>query len=207
MPRITVPLVEGERYHVYNRGADKRDIFLSKKDYLRFYRSLELFNSIEPVTNFEFAQVHRKKNSISPKLVKIIAYCLLPNHFHLILEQVAPNGISEFLKRVSGGYTSYFNLQQERSGVLLQGRFKRVLIDSDEQFNYLLVYVNENHFVHGINFEREICHSSSLHYQGVYKSKILEVNTTSYNFTDSVDLALSIYERRAKQKKSDLLEN
>ena len=66
-------------------------------------------------------------------LVQIICYCLNPNHYHLLLKEIKDGGISEFMKRVGGGYTWYFNNKHKRSGTLFQGRFKSVHIKSNEQ--------------------------------------------------------------------------
>jgi len=130
----------------------------------------------------------------------------LPNHYHLILKQLEDGGISEYLKRVSGGYTSYFNKKQKRNGVLFQGKFKRVHIESDEQYNYLLAYVNENHFVHNIRINREICHSSSLHYQGIVNSVLLPHIDQKYNFNEGIKLAQEIYFKRKLLKTNTMLE-
>ncbi len=206
MPRKIVPLITDEIYHIYNRGVDKRQIFLNKNDYLRFYQTLNVFNVVTPIVNFDSALVLHKKSIQSEKLVEILAYALLPNHYHLVLKQLVDGGISEFIKRIAGGYTSYFNLEQKRSGVLFQGKFKRVHIDTDEQLNYLLVYVNENHSVHGYDFEREICHSSSIHYQGIRKSILINSQFKEYNFSKSVELVRQIYEQRKLLKRDTILE-
>lgn len=206
MPRKIVPLITDEIYHVYNRGTDKRQIFLNKNDYLRFYQTLNVFNVVTPIVNFDSALVLHKKGIQSEKLVEILAYALLPNHYHLVLKQLVDGGISEFIKRIAGGYTSYFNLEQKRSGVLFQGKFKRVHVDTDEQLNYLLVYVNENHLVHGYDLEREICHSSSIHYQGIRKSILINSQFEEYNFSKSVELARQIYEQRKLLKRDTILE-
>lgn len=201
MPQKIIPLVCGESYHIFNRGVDKRAVFLDKEDYLRFYQSLHLFNSVEPVVNFDSAVVKAKNNSETPeRLVEIKAYSLLPNHYHLILKQEVDGGISEFMRRISLGYTSYFNQKNERSGSLFQGNFKRVLITSDEQFNYLFAYVNENHFVHNIELDREICHSSSLHYQGLAISKLIKRYGENYNSHENISLAKNIYKKRKSDK-------
>lgn len=206
MSRKIVPLITDEIYHVYNRGTDRREIFLNKNDYLRFYQTFNVFNVVTPIINFDSALVLHKKGTQSEKLVEILAYALLPNHYHLILKQLVDGGISEFIKRIAGGYTSYFNLEQKRSGVLFQGKFKRVHVDTDEQLNYLIVYVNENHFVHGYDFEREICHSSSIHYQGIRKSILINSQFEEYNFGKSVELARQIYEQRKLLKRDTTFE-
>lgn len=202
MPQKIVPLLDDEFYHIYNRGVDKRDVFLDKEDYLRFYQSLHLFNVVEPVVNFDSAKAKLKNKTNQKTLVEIVAYSLLPNHYHLLVKQCSGNGISEFMRRISTGYTSYFNQKNERSGSLFQGRFKRVHIDTDSQYNYIFAYVNENHFVHNIDLDREICHSSSIHYQGISTSKLIKQKDDSvkYNLLANVDLAHSIYLKRKSSK-------
>lgn len=208
MPQKIIPIIENERYHVFNRGVDKRDIFLDKADYLRFYQSLSLFNSKFAVVNFDSALLQEKRKLTISPLAKIYAYSLLPNHFHLIIESVDAGGLSEFMRRVSSGYTSYFNQKYERSGTLFQGTFKRVLVENQEQYQYLFAYVNENHFVHGVTIEREICHSSSLHYQEIAKSKLIRsIPERPYQYKDNIALAMSIYEQRTVAKlQKELLE-
>ncbi len=133
----------------------------------------------------------------------IHAYSLLPNHLHLLIEQKEDGGVSEFMKRVLGGYTSYFNERHLRSGALFQGTFKRVHVESDEQYQYLFAYVNENHIVHGIQRPSEIMYSSSLHHQGVQKSTIIAEGLpyTTYDFTSQSALAKNVFERRATEKR------
>lgn len=150
-------LKNGEYYHVYNRGTDKRDIFSGEFDYFRFFRSLKEFNQVEPVVSLYIKdQLEKAGKAVvagplqDEKLVDIIAFNLLPNHFHLILKQLQEGGVSEFMKRVGGGYTRYFNHRHKRNGVLFQGKFKVAHIDSNEKLIYLSAYVNGNHIVHGI---------------------------------------------------------
>jgi putative transposase len=200
MARKIVPLITGEKYHIYNRGADKRIIFSDPSDYVRFYQTLAIFNTVEPATNYRLA--NSRSLDHLPVLVSIHAYALLPNHYHLILEQITDGGISEFIKRISGGYTSYFNEKNDRSGALFQGKFKRVHIESDAQYNYLFNYVNENHTVHDLPRSTEMYHSSSLHYQGKMKSKLLEnvVPIKQYDHAEATLQAQDIYKRRQQFK-------
>lgn len=201
MPRKIVPLVTGSYYHIYNRGVDKRDIFLKKDDYLRFYESLIYFNKIKPVTNFQMARLQHKRYKES--LVEVEAYCLLPNHFHLILKQTTEGGISEYMKRVMGGYTSYFNEDNDRTGALFQGTYKRVLIDTDHYFNYLFAYVNENHVVHNLPSPEEVYQSSTLHYTGKFTSSLMVTKShkfATYNRDKSISLANDIWQKRQQHK-------
>ena len=193
MPKKVVPLVTNERYHIYNRGVDKRNIFIDKFDYIRFYQSLAYFNTIEATQNFRLAKYHHTKQH--KRLVEIEAYCLLPNHYHMILKQTHDSGVSEFMKRVSAGYTGYFNDKHKRSGSLFQGVFKRVHIENDALYSYLFSYVNENHVVHGLVRDSDICYSSAAHYQGITRSNLI-LDDRPYNAGDAKKLALSIYRKR-----------
>lgn len=143
----------GECYHIYNRGVDKRFIFKNRTDLERFFQSLKLFNSKEPVKSLRLASVENGGTDPQPndKLVEIICYALNLNHFHLLLKEINEGGISEFMKRVSGGYTWYFNNKYKRSGVLFQGKFKSVHIESNEQLLHVSAYINLNREAHKIS--------------------------------------------------------
>ncbi len=95
------------------------------------------------------------------RLVNIVAFCLNPNHFHFIFEQVAESGISQFMKRLSGGYSWYFNNRYKRSGALFQGLFKAKIIDSNEYLLHLSAYVNLNFKVHQLGDQVAKCTKSS----------------------------------------------
>jgi REP element-mobilizing transposase RayT len=97
--------------------------------------------------NLNIESVH--KNETTP-LVEIVAYCLNPNHYHLLLREIHDSGISKFIQKLSTGYTKYFNEKYKRNGVLFQGKFKYVHIGTDEQLQYIGVYVNLNNLVHKI---------------------------------------------------------
>ena len=144
-----VPFENGEFYHVYNRGVDKRNIFSDQNDITRFLQSMDEFNTLEPIGSiYENSFVKNQLGNPTSKLVNFICYCINPNHFHFILEQVADNGISNFMKRMSGGYAKYFNEKYKRSGALFQGRFKAIHIDSNPYLLHVSAYVNLNDRVH-----------------------------------------------------------
>lgn len=137
-------------YHVFNRGVDKRDVFTSKKDFERFYTSLQIFNCLESPGGFSHMNMRELNEFVYiNELVDILTYCLNPNHFHLLLRQKVDGGISKFMERVSKGYTQYFNLKNERSGSLFEGPFKAVLVEEGDHLDYLATYVGRNDEVHG----------------------------------------------------------
>jgi len=146
------PFDNDECYHIYNRGVDKRNIVMSGYDLDRFLKSMEFFNDIDPIVSlyslsFEEQSTRKKRKP----LVDILVYCINPNHYHMILRQIVNGGISEFMKRLNGGYTRYFNHRYKRSGALLQGRFKSKYIGSEEYLLRVSAYVNLNNRVHQLS--------------------------------------------------------
>lgn len=137
-------------YHIYNRGVDKRKIFLENKHYYRFIHDLYEFNDLNIVTNVNrrFCITDGSPTPISRKkrkrLVEIVCFCLMPTHFHLILKQLIDKGISKFMHKLGTGYVNYFNEEQKRTGALFEGRFKSILIENDEYLMHLSRYIHLN---------------------------------------------------------------
>lgn len=144
-----VGFITGEYYHIFNRGVEKITIFPHGSDYWRFVKSLKQFNTAEPA--YKIDRLNKKGIALDSKpYVEIIAYCINPNHFHLLLRQVEERGVTEFMRKLGTGYTMYFNKRYERSGVLFQGKFKFTHMDRNEQLLYTSAYVNFNSEIHGI---------------------------------------------------------
>ncbi len=142
-------------YHILSRGVDKRKIFLDDEDYLRGIHDLFEFNDVEPDNNLtyffgKYMDVRRpyieikKEKRTRRLLVKIHAFCLMPNHYHLFLSAVVENGIPLFMKKFNGGYAKYFNEKYERKGTLFEGRYKRVIIKDEAHFIHLPYYIHLN---------------------------------------------------------------
>jgi len=152
---------KGQICHIFNRGIEKRSIFMNDADKWRFLQMLYLINNsnfsfgvlyeIERKNkgriNFNLLQefVNQNKNIINREpLVRIMADCLMPNHFHLLLQEIQEGGISEFMQRFGTGYTKYFNAKYDRvgEGGLFQGPYKVTIIKNDIQLQYVLAYIN-----------------------------------------------------------------
>lgn len=136
-------------YHIYNRGVEKRDIFLAPNDFRRFIVNLYEFNDIAPALNFgrhlSLQPIEVRLQSVRKRLlVEILAFCLMPNHYHLMLRQLAENGITMFMRKLGTGYTNYFNLKYKRVGPLFQGKFKTVLLEREQHFQHLPHYIHLN---------------------------------------------------------------
>jgi putative transposase len=147
---------KGKIYHIFNRGVEKRDIFINDADKWRFLQAMFLFNNQNALSDTFFLLEREKgvmnfrilkdfinnSNANRKPLVRIMADCLMPNHYHFLMEEIEEKGISRFMQRFGTGYTKYFNKKHDRVGGLFQGPFKSVLVDEDNYLQYLLVYIN-----------------------------------------------------------------
>lgn len=208
------PLITDQYYHIYNRGVDKRDIFMNKNDLNRFILSIKEFNSQSPIGSLRESEKNKtdidRLKGKNQDLVSIVCYCLNPNHFHFIIKQKVDGGISEFFKRLLGGYTKYFNETHNRSGALFQGRFKSKLINSDQYFLKIRPYVNINYLIHDIPDEKSHLISSScqeyddLKFDLVSKEEainLLEFYGSNKNFkSECVKVVCMTHEERGKLK-------
>ncbi len=159
MPSKRPKFVNGKLYHIFNRGVEKRNIFQQVSDYFRFVfclyelndkRLIKMRDRIEKRKQREYkkytgetrvyTRVYRKP------LVEVVVFCLMPNHYHLVLRQLVDGGISLFMKKLANSYTGYFNEKYHRKGlgVLFQGTFKAVHINNDRQLIALINYIFSN---------------------------------------------------------------
>ncbi len=140
-------LVQGEYYHIYNRGNSKQKIFQDREDYLRFISLLYISNSSESFnlydlnrdTNFNVYGIERINC-----LVDIGAFCLMPNHFHILIIEKADGGISKFMQKLSTSYSMYYNKKYKRTGGLFEGKFKSQHAENDRHLKYLFSYIHLN---------------------------------------------------------------
>jgi putative transposase len=138
-----------EFYHLLNRGVDKRKIFMNEKDYFRFIHDLFEFNDVASVNTHHrnnVADVGRPpiKRHKRQLLVRLHAFCLMPNHYHLLVTPLVENGVSLFMKKLNMGYAKYFNEKYKRSGALFQGKYKSVPIITDAHFLHIPYYIHFN---------------------------------------------------------------
>lgn len=139
-------------FHVLNRGVDKRKIFLDNQDYFRFIHDLFEFNNQERVNTvfysfYKFNDIGcRNISDRKPRklLVDIHAFCLMPNHYHLLLSSKVENGIPKFMKKINMGYAKYFNEKYKRKGTLFESRYKSILITEHAHFLHLPYYIHLN---------------------------------------------------------------
>lgn len=136
----------GDIAHVCNRGIEKRKIFLDKKDYERFTENLFLLNN-KPGKIRTTKNIFTTNDDIpkQEKLVEVLKWSLLPNHYHLLLYESLEGGILEFTKRLGNAYTKYFNIKNNgRSGYVFQNRAKIIPIIDEKQYSYIPFYIDMN---------------------------------------------------------------
>jgi putative transposase len=162
-----IEFVNGEYYHVFNRGVDKRSIFSNRSQQNFFFKRLQLLNTTDNSKYFNNQRNKHKDQDINgegDQLVSVVAYSLLPNHYHLLLKQEIDNGISNFMQRLGTSYTMFFNKEEGRSGSLFQGKFKATHLTGKFALPTVSAYVNLNHKHHKIDPSKNLVKSSLFEY-------------------------------------------
>lgn len=147
----------GEFYHIYNRGMQKQPVFITDADKLRFLFLILVLQGKNSISNVgRELKANTEQNQMLPisddlvravllnRTVELVSFCLMPNHFHMIVHEVEEGGISKYMQRVQNAYTKYFNTKYEKSGHLFQGAYKSKHIDDDIYLMHLSAYIHKN---------------------------------------------------------------
>jgi putative transposase len=126
-------------YHIYSRGVAKQDIFRGKNDYIVFLSLLKRYLSSEPAS-----APFRKTYPHYGKRLELLSFCLMSNHFHLLIYQHDKTAMTDFMRALMTGYSMYFNKKYHRVGPLFQGRFKASRIDSEAYIFHISRYIHLN---------------------------------------------------------------
>lgn len=146
------PIVTGQVYHVLNRSVAKQPIFVHDSSYLRALEIISYYQYLDTHVRFShYIRLPEKlRNSTldalmqSKKRVKILAFCIMPNHMHFLLQETSDKGISTFMSNIQNSYAKWFNIKNKRNGALFQQMFKAVLIENDEQLIHVVRYIHLN---------------------------------------------------------------
>lgn len=145
-----------EFYHIFNRGVEKQPVFLDKRDFVRFlflilyFQSpINFFNLSRPVTSFVRSQAFNIDNEktalvLKSKTVSLKAFCLMPNHFHLLIQEIEENGIARYMQRILTAYAKYFNTKYNHNGHVFQGTYRTNHVEDNDQLLYLSAYIHKN---------------------------------------------------------------
>ncbi len=140
MPSRTIPLITAEYYHIYNRGNSKQIIFHDDQDHKYFMHLLLIVNNSKRVKS----GITKQSADSEEEVISIGAYCLMPNHFHILIKQEKEGGITLFMQKLLTGYVGYYNKKYKRTGSLFEGRFKSKHANLDTYLKYLFSYVHLN---------------------------------------------------------------
>lgn len=204
MPYRNITFVNGNYYHIFNRGVAKQVIFKEDKNYLRFLDTLNYYrySGIKPKFSHRYRMKSFQLNTKKP-LVEITAYCLMPNHFHLLVKQIENGGIEELITKLCDSYSMYFNIKNKRVGHLFQDTFKAVLVETDEQLLHLSRYIHLNPYVANLvenptSYPWSSCQEYFENRKGICQKEIIlnDFNKLSYpNFvTDHKDYAKQFHQ-------------
>lgn len=178
--------MENGYYHIYNRGVDKRDIFIDEKDYVVFLGLLKRYlTPFQPRADF---QAHTENSfrafEVRPGYrsdlydkITLVCYCLMPNHLHLMVKQTTKKAITDFMRALMNSYVFYFNKRYERTGTLFEGRFKGVLVETEPYLLHLTRYIHLNPLdlvlenEDQIKYVREYPYSSYQNYLGMRRAE------------------------------------
>ena len=181
MPRRKEIFVVGEIYHILNRSLGGIPIFQDKNLANRFLKTIKYYLSSDSPTSYSHSDINFDDRDLTfsstNDSVAILAYCLMPNHFHFILKQNKDNGIRIFIQKLINSYSHFYNLKNGRKGPLFEGTFKAVRVETEEQLLHLSRYIHLNPVSsYLVNHPKNYQYSSFSSYIG--KDNPLEVDTT-----------------------------
>lgn len=140
----------GYYYHIFNRGIEKRNIFLSDRDYNRFLKTIRICNDPSTLRFNILPNLSINSKDLKNNYVSVINFVLMPNHYHFTLKQLNNNGITQFLQRLGTSYSKYFNVKNKRTGRLFEYTYKAVPVESEEQLIHLSRYIHLNPILAGL---------------------------------------------------------
>jgi putative transposase len=185
-----------ELYHVYNHSIEGMKIFTNNNEYKRFINAIRFYQIEEPQVKFsDFIETSLSSFATTiidwgrfdkkDKIVKVIAYCVMPTHFHVILSQLTDQGIPSFVSNLLNSYARYFNAKYKRKGPLWQGRTKKILIDSDLYLLHLTRYIHLNPVTAYLVDKPEDWFASSYN-EYLMKTSVIEPICDCYRFFDMI---------------------
>lgn len=224
MPYRKYPIVSGQIYHVFNRSIARQPLFLGQRDYQRALEVLNFYSYAKPGLRFShyirLSQNDRKTfdNNLRKnhtKQIQILAFCLMPNHIHLLIKDIHKRGITTLMTNFQHSYAKYFNTKNRRVGSLFQSMFKALRVETDEQLLHIARYIHLNpltsYIIRNLNELENYPWSSYIDYLGkrkfdlVYQEMIISFFPQINKFTkftlDQVD-----YQKKLDEVKHLMIE-
>jgi putative transposase len=179
-------LATGETYHIFNHSSQGIPLFKGGRECKLILESMKFYLQPNPPIRFSIYRTSKNRFPVdlSHRLVTIICFCLMPNHFHLILRQEKDNGIKQFIQRVSNSFAHYFNVKYKRRGHVFEGSFKAVRVETEEQLNHLSRYIHLNPVTsYLVKDPHDYPHSSYKVYIGEETSDIIDCSFVLNHFS------------------------
>lgn len=215
----SVVFANNEVYHVYNRAVEKRPVFTDKREYQRSILALDYYRFQKPAYSLAKALQLEKDQRIDflsklkkegKKLAEIVSYCLMPNHFHLLLKQKETGGISKYINNFANSYTRYFNVKHSRNGPLFQGVFKAVRMEDEEQLLHVSRYIHLNPVTSYLVKEEDLekyLWSSLPEYLGLRSEEICDKEIILSNFASKESYRKFVYDQIDYAKKIEAIKH
>ncbi|MBI1869385.1 transposase [Candidatus Gottesmanbacteria bacterium] len=193
-------------YHVFNRGVERRSIFTNKREYDRAMQTLRFYRFADPQFRLSkyLSLPHEKRISFMTQLeernntlIDIVCFSFMPNHFHFLLRQKIDHGIKKFISNFSNSYSKYFNTKHKRVGPLLQGIFKALHVETNEQLLHLSRYIHLNPVTSSLITIEEMDtypYSSFPEYLGIVNNKICAPAIVLSQFSSVNDYKRFVYD-------------
>jgi len=203
---IVKSYVENGYYHVYNRGVEKRLIFLDEQDCKVFLRYIKLYLSpLDELKNLDIDGINRFIRQNLSQEVDLLCFALMPNHFHLLIKQHTKDGLVKFMRRLITSYVMYFNKKYIRVGSLFQNKYKACLIENDDYLLHISRYIHRNAWdiVSDIDFMK---YSSYPYYLGFqHASWVKPQEVFSYFNNDRKDYSYKSFVEQIEESSEEIL--
>lgn len=186
MAHRKVILATGEIYHIFNHSVYSIPIFKGQRECNLFIEAMKFYLQPKPPTKFSIFRISRNSFplKLNEKLVTIINYCLMPNHFHFTLRQERDRGIRQYIQRLLTSFAHYFNIKYKKRGPVFEGNFKAVRVENDEQLLHLSRYIHLNPVTaYLVEKLEDYPYSSYLNYLGKRNSEIIDPSLVLRQFS------------------------
>lgn len=209
MPRRLISLSTGEFYHLFNRSIYRQPILVRKRDLDIFQQLMTYYTLVSPPTKFSYYRLNPDKYQLdyTKKLVTLVSYCYMPNHFHVSVRQDIDGGIQKYMQRVLNSFSHYQRIKYGRKGPLFESTFRNVHIETDEQLIHLSRYHHLNPVTaHMVEHPRNYLYSSYQIYWGK-SSEVVNPTHVLDHFSSIKDYEKFVLDRKKYQRELDKLKH
>jgi len=196
-------LVNGEIYHILNRSVSGISIFKGRRESERFLEAMKYYLQTDPPIKFSLYKLHKDKFpvNLSQRLVTIINFCIMPNHFHFTLRQETDEGVKKFIQKLTGSFAHYFAVKYQSRGHIFEGNFKAIRVENEEQLIHLSRYIHLNPVSSCLVEKPEnYLYSSYRIYLGQEKSEIVDPSLVLNNFSSPGEYEEFVLARKDYQR-------